>query len=389
MKWIIATALVAALSACTLDLGQGVRYGNYGGPARQREAEPPFMIESTYHDVRWFPTHVRYAPDGSHLLVSLCHTLRPDLCRIGKYFIATKEWEILPYEDKRTYRWPVYHPDGKEIAVSTAPCDEQYRCSFDGYMLVRMSADGAAYEPVGDVIASMMSFSPDGRKLIYWRHGPLVVEGRRRAGGGTDIHEMEWHTSRERPLTQLRFTYEREGRPLFVEGDTAFAFFALKGRRFNGMHFAKTMDAPISWEGLRHLHQLWPENDPEWRTGDYRVYDVGTANRILYFANLALRRAQGDLSMLAKDPNYRESALLLRDRRDNKDVAEYSMTSTPFDAALSPDAERVAFLLGGSTISYGPLNFRFGLIGQGKSEPSYIDWPKLELKPGRHPISKN
>lgn len=378
------TALL--LAGCTLELGQSARYGNYGGASKQTEAEPPFSIDSTYRDVRWFPTHVRWAPDDSHLLVSLCHTLRPSLCRIGKYFIVRQEWEILPYEDKRTYRWPIYHPDGKEIAVSTGPCDEQYRCALAHYELVRMSPDGSSQQPVGDVIATDMSFSPDGKRLIYWRYGGVSVRGR--TVGLADLHEMDWPRGAERALTEFKFMGEQEGRPFFLDDAKAIVFWARSpDRRLTGMHYLRIGGSPISRFALNNLEALWSEDNPEFAkaVGDHRVFDVGRGDRILYFENLASRRVRGDLKELVKQPNVNESALLFRKRFATSDEGVFRIDGYPFDAALSSDAKRVAFLRGGSETSSAGV--KLGIIGQGEAQATLIDWPTLELRPGRQTVN--
>lgn len=382
--------LLAALllGGCALDLGQDVRYGNYGGAVRQKEPEPPFSIESTYRDVRWFPTHVRWAPDDSHLLVSLCHTLRPSLCRIGKYFIAKQEWEILPYEDMRTYRWPVYHPDGKEIAVSTGPCDEQYRCALADYVLVRMASDGSDQQLVGDVIATDMSFSPDGKKLIYWRYGGVSIRGR--AVGLADVYEMDWPAGTERALTEFKFMGEQDGSPFFLDDAKAILFWARSpNQRLTGMHYLRIQNGPITRFAIRNLEVLWPIENPDFAkaVGDHRVFDVGQGDRILYFENLASRRVRGDLKALVKQPNVNEGALLLRRRFATDDEGVYRIDSYPFAATVSSSAKQVAFLRGGSAISFGSLRFRFGIIGQGEAEATNIDWPKVELKPGRQTVN--
>lgn len=403
MKFIslLAIALIASLNACAVNLGQDSRYGNYGGPPREKQPEPPFSIESTYRDVRWFPTHVRYAPDGSHLLVSLCHTMRPSLCRIGKYFIAEKEWEILPYEDRRTYRWPVYHPGGKEIAVSTGPCDEQYRCALNDYALVRMAADGSQVERVGDVIASDMSFSPDGKKLIYWRLGGISVQGRGMALA--DLYEIDWASGTERPLTQLKLWQEELRAPFFVEDGRAFIFNAStygSHKVHNGNNHARIGKAPVT------------------ARADLSNIDIGglplavtPQDKVLYSTDLRFLREAGSPVALAlrpgkvkRGPGAITPADVIGTEAQNRwfgegpavflkslapgsqEEAGFDIALHPFSAAISPDTQHVAYLKGGSPISSPGV--KLGLIGRGNVPATQIDWPKLELKPGRRPATK-
>jgi hypothetical protein len=150
------------------------------------------------------------------------------------------------------------------------------------------------------------------------------------------------------------------------------------------MHYLRIQDGPISRFDLSKLRVFWPADNPDFAkaVGDHRVFDVGRGDRILYFENLASRRVSGDLKELVKQPNFNEGALLLRKRLSADDEGVFRIDSYPFDATISSDAKRVAFLLGGSAFSYGPLRFRFGVIGQGEAQATHIDWPKLELKPG-------
>lgn len=391
--------LTLLLTAGSLAQGQDARYGNFGGPPTQKEPAPPFSIDSTYRDVRWFPTHVRWSPDDSHLLVSLCHTLRPSLCRIGKYFIATKQWEILPYEDKRTYRWPVYHPDGKEIAVSTGSCDEQYRCALADYVLIRMAPDGSSQQPVGDVIATDMSFSRDGKKLIYWRLGGMSIRGRTLALA--DLYEIDWPSGKETALTAIGFMGEELLRPRYVENGAAFIFQGggygmLNAKSHRGVNYGRIQDAPLK---PINQHGGLVSMQP------YGLLDVSRDDRILYLADLTWKKEANEPIALTIRPGKakrgigattpkdvvgtdaqeryfgRGSALFLRSMKPaSLDEAGFDVSS-PFEAALSSDATRVAFLRGGSAVSSAGV--KLGLIGHGDVQTTNIDWPKLELKPGR------
>lgn len=393
--------LTVLLSACAVDMGQGGRFGAYGGPAQQQSqaAEPPFSIDDISFGVRWFPTHVRYAPDSSHFLVSLCHTLRPELCRIGKYFIATNEWEILPFEDKRTYRWPVYSPDGKEIAVTTGACDEQYRCDLYQHVLARMRRDGSRMETVADITAKEMSFSPDGRKLIYWRLGGMGPKGRRFEF--SNIYEMDWATGKERALTELIFTGS-DGRALFVENGEAFVFYAQSGDgRFKGMHLVRVKDAPLTNMTMGKLQLLWPLDDGLQNYIARQPFDTSTDGRLLFTGGFRWRQR-------AKQP-VALSVLPLREKYANPDDADIALAGAllylrqpradaadelafkankPYDAALSPDLKRVAFL-DGNPQSYHPTHKVLAIVERGDVQPIYIAWPKLELKPGRYSITSH
>lgn len=75
--WLIALAL--AIGGCAVDMGKDARFGMYGGKQPEPKPEPPFDINSTLFGARWVPAYVRWAPDDSHLLVSL--SARPRMMR--------------------------------------------------------------------------------------------------------------------------------------------------------------------------------------------------------------------------------------------------------------------------------------------------------------------
>ena len=119
-----------------LNPGLTARFGNYGGGKREPAAPEAFDAQATKWGIRWFPTHVNFGSDNDTLLVSLCHVQRPGYCRIGKYRISDQHWDILPFEDKRTYLNPIFSPDGRWIVVSSGPCDEQGNCDARDFQLM-------------------------------------------------------------------------------------------------------------------------------------------------------------------------------------------------------------------------------------------------------------
>jgi len=389
--WIGLLGLISlTLAGCTPNLGQNSRYGMYGGQQQRAAAsgEKPFSITDTFIGVRWFPAHVRFSPDDSNLLVSLCHNVpeRITLCRVGRYHIATKEWEILPFEDKRTYRWPTYTPDGKWIVFSTGPCDEQYRCSIGDYVLARMPADGSRMEVVADTIAREPSFAPDGKKLVYWKVRPRVEH----------LYEMDWETRQERELVNMASAPASEtGRPFLIEGGKAVVFYGRinVGFEHRGLIRVDIADRPLqSAYDLDRLSVIWPvgisDHSP---SGVNDVFDVARDGRLLYRSWLSGRKPH------STEGRRTGLALYISSPRPASIDDKYADFNIQFltTASLSSDAKRIAFTDVGST-GFTPtkddsewqmpqrwIQKGLGIIAQGDREPTLIDWPRLELKTGR------
>ena len=82
--------LLLALTGCSLS--PTARHGMYSGSGQrdERPQDPPFDANAIDFGARWFPTYLRFAPDDSNFLASLCHVRRPTFCLIGRYTLATK-----------------------------------------------------------------------------------------------------------------------------------------------------------------------------------------------------------------------------------------------------------------------------------------------------------
>lgn len=417
LLWIHAMACGIALGGCAIDLGQNARYGNFGGEPRVKEVPPAFSIADTVNGVRWFPNYVRFAPDDSHLLVSLCHIKRITLCRIGKYYIAENRWEILPYEERRTYFWPTYAPDGKSIVVTTAPCDEQYICPLVQYALARMPPDGSRLEKLIDTVAIHPSFSRDGKKLIYWKIGSInAVKGA--ALMFRDVAELDLTTGQERALTDFHLYDEHAlGWPYFLPDGERFIFGAhLVGRigwvydpktrqathhRTDGtfldrklvghpitMFAANLRDAPINKDNFEKLVPLWMDTMTA-------PSDVSRDGLISYGTGQIEKRKAGNPVALALPTNSNQEiyagsnsnvgALFLRRPEPTaQDEAAFNLNGGGHSLSLSSDAKRLAFARAETIIHAAAAPHRrtqFGIIGLGERMPRFLDWPLLELKP--------
>lgn len=422
---LVAATFALLLAGCALDLGQGARFGNYGGPQAVAKPEPPFDIRSTTWETRWFPTHVRWAPDDSHLLVSLCHVNRASYCRIGKYWIADKRWELLPLEPRTTYRWPAYSPDGKHIVATVASCNEEYRCHGPDDTLTLLSPDGSRVQKLIRTYADHPSFSDDGRKIIYWR-----LTG----GGGADVAMFDLDTGKEEKLTNILFeTSSLAGGAYFLPGGQRFVFGASLPQPLYGSRTVFVDGKPVEYyvldkqgtlsrttpvDGTKHdprgpnrgvlrrvadrrdgvvtratlgrLELLWPDNGASATNGG--AEDVNRKGEVLYFCPitgcLAKIRADGryrvkgiDLDRLPEflslqDP--KPSVHVLRaDREDAIDVSIFVINASASVTAISGDSQRLAFAR--NTLWHH--SNRLGIATLGNPDPEFIDWPRLELDP--------
>lgn len=121
-----------------------------------------------------------YAPDGSHLLVTLCKyatftTLGN--CRPWRYHLAEKRWEeiaLVPYEPDWSIDSASYSPDGKTIAATMVKCivskEFHMECPYLNYRLLMIDAATGKHRTIqSDSSRFQPSFTPDGKSLVYWQ----------------------------------------------------------------------------------------------------------------------------------------------------------------------------------------------------------------------------
>jgi hypothetical protein len=390
-------ALAALLTGCVGDLMTGSRFGMYGGKQPESKPEPPFDINSTDFGLRWFPAHVRWAPDDSHLLVSLCHMNRTSYCRIGKYWIADDRWELLDLQPRTTYRWPSYSPDGKHIVASVGSCDENYQCSRKQYALALLSPDGRHATKLADTIALHPTFSNDGNKIIYWRSN----------GAALDVAQFDLTIGKEQILMQLYWQGNQRGWPVFLPDAKKYVFAGWMritsppsddlrpGTKLDGhggpypdviMYAVDIAKGVVTRFNAMHLEPLWP--GPGGGIGGGPL-DVSTDGQILYrcswYMCLKAKRAAGIYQAAQPLPQVPLGAptpavLMLRPAvQDANDTAAFIFYASPQDAAISHDKSRVAFSEMNPIV---PDNTRrLGIATLGNTTPYVIDWPRMELDP--------
>jgi Tol biopolymer transport system component len=124
-----------------------------------------------------------YAPDASHLLVTLCE-LKEGRCSPWRYHLAEKRWEriaLTPYDPEWSLESATYSPDGKTIAVSVVKCLGDWRklrCPLFEYKLALIDAATGALQILPSAQPSFMpSFTPDGKSLVYWGLGNATPSG--------------------------------------------------------------------------------------------------------------------------------------------------------------------------------------------------------------------
>jgi WD40-like Beta Propeller Repeat len=173
-SWIVFPMALLWLSACSTPPGIDSAAGEEIG---------------TQYPVRWFPRSVRFSPDDSHLLVSLCHFEYAYYCRVARYWIADSRWEVLPHERGVSMAWPEYSPDGKRIVYAQAKCPNVFRCVGAEFALSTMNRDGGDRRELGPTAVQMPTHSPDGSRLLYWKVQGSSKLSSGRATGSWGLYE--------------------------------------------------------------------------------------------------------------------------------------------------------------------------------------------------------
>lgn len=370
---LLSATVAALLSVAGCGSLLNPRFGNFGGDNRH-EAPPPFSVEQTARDgVRWYPRQVRYSPDGTNILVSLCHTQAPRFCRIGRYYLTDKRWEVFPYDDAHSYQFPTYTPDGKWIAFSN------HNLATNTTTLDRMAFDGGQHEPVIASKTYGMSFSADGSKAIYYCNPYPRL-------GYYEICLLDWNTRAERKLTNLGlYQDETAGRPFLVDDDTAFVF----AGRVNWQGWEKKfgflkvrLDArPIDKDsGASRATQVSKGANP---------FDMTSSGELLHVSSSIQKSRAGEPLAVALDPTgWRTGTVLflrpLRlDARDTGAFGAWCEVLGCADAAISPDQQQVTFVDGQLDyyVHRHPRHGELGIARRNEVEPTYLDWPKFDLAP--------
>jgi hypothetical protein len=136
---------------------------------------------ATPQQIEWKARFAFYAPDGSHLLVTLCkHVPKfPILanCRPWRCYLAEKRWEeivLTPYQPDWSIDSASYSPDGKTIAATMVKClvskEFHMECPYLNYRLLMIDAATGKHRIIpSDASRFQPSFTPDGKGLVYWQ----------------------------------------------------------------------------------------------------------------------------------------------------------------------------------------------------------------------------
>jgi len=338
-----ATAIAAALAGCAPQVPS---FGNFGGPPRpqppaaQPAAVAPGELIGAQHEVRWYPRSARFAPDESHLLVSLCHFRYSYYCRIARYWIADNRWEVVPEQRGISTAWPDYSADGRRIVFAQQRCKDTYQCSALDFALATMNRDGSGRRELDVTGVQMPSWSPDGQRLLYWRLNGVGRLSSGRTIGSFDVYEYRLEAGPRAATGEVRLTHDAYPgtytAPQYYAGGQKVLYSAYASDRTGSYGF--TMDLHVlrsrSADAPRRSEASW--DGPRWSM----LYAFHPARGWLY--------SDGSLRFRTADPGRAES-LVLRDSKYYLGAAD-----------VSPSAQRVVVLTGtprgtmdqGGAISY-------------------------------------
>lgn len=328
-------------------------------------------------EVQWYPQQVRFSPDDSHLLINVCEVGNSNYCRIRRYWLAEGKWDVLSLDEERSYLWPDYSPDGKRIVLSSMSCPQR-KCDLRNARLALMNADGTDFRaiPGSDTPKTRPSFSPDGRRVIYWQIDEIFKTSRQYVGFW-HVYETELDTGTGRKLTRFYATRVLTGPKYWPDGKR-FMFSAMDFYWFPDNWNDPTVPAAeraaalqrgpketghmvyVLEPGSEHLKPLF--NSPRnWSV----AHDVSHDGKRLLYASSAATSAYG--SLYTRDPvALSEPKLLLK---------EYGAGSEIMDAALSKSRARAVAIrnlatdLGGGGSITNAKFVELWLMGTDGSDP--------------------
>jgi hypothetical protein len=176
--------LPAVLLLCALVIGCATEKAPPQNSASSTAATPRAQAQPTApaaQQIDWKARFAFYAPDGSHLLVTLCKYVPrfPILanCRPWRYYLADKRWEeiaLSPYQPDWSIDSASYSPDGKTIAATMVKCvvskEFHMECPYLNYRLLMIDAATGKHRTIAsDTSRFQPSFTPDGKGLVYWQ----------------------------------------------------------------------------------------------------------------------------------------------------------------------------------------------------------------------------
>lgn len=199
--------------------------------------------------MQWWKFHRAVVePDETSLLLTTCSDYRiSGHCRLRRYDIASgKLEELSEQEPGRSYFSPSYSPDGQQIAVVTWRCegsDLRTRCNklqpglwlIDrqgrklrevlGSMQQSKVVDVAGRSgsiPSEGVEVDRPTFSPDGRRLAYWK-SQFGVQFRSGLAGYWHLYELELSSGVERQLDNVYMGVPEGGPKYLADGRLLFS----------------------------------------------------------------------------------------------------------------------------------------------------------------------
>lgn len=219
-------------------------------------------LAGRWRNPNWHPERAVFSPDGSHLLVTVCRNEDRQRCTLRRYWIAESRWDDLPGLDPdRHYAWGVYDPAGGRIAAATWKCIDVPRridsrtgnptepllaeCGIADPALWLLDAKGKfaravlagrmtdqsitqdgkhENRPFAGPLVRSPAFSPDGKRLAYWRMIHGVVWGRNNFSPWS-VFQLDLETGSETRI-DTAFWDIVEGSPVYIEQGRRLVFSA-------------------------------------------------------------------------------------------------------------------------------------------------------------------
>ena len=300
---------------------------------------PPLPFGFVYLKARF----VYYAPDGTHLLVTLCE-VKEGRCRPWQYHLAERRWqrvEVVNFDPEWSMDSATYSPDGKTIAVSVAKCSGNWRtllCPLAEFKLALIDVEtGIMRSLPAEQPRFKPSFTPDGGRLVYFGLDNVTLSGSGKAAYAShNLYMVDLDGKNSRKVIDVKTQYPlapakvmADGRTVTIAAIEAMGKISYKGKLLDyGMLGGPRFDSLLLGDLVTgEIHSLLPKGNPE-----KVVFDTSPDGQWLMFSENQWSLKQVELRDVTQQQVLRPTPS--------------KRASTIEHGSYSPDGQSIAYVRG-------------------------------------------